>query len=280
MAAHSGSDPSTRGPFVQREGSGEPLVLLHGITGSRGMWRNVVPLLAAKHDVIVPTALGHRGGTAASIKPARIAHVVDDAERLLDRLGLAQVHLAGNSMGGWVALELARRGRAASVCALSPAGMWESRAPATVRVLGSLAFLARLSRPVLPLLAHSALFRRIVLRDNAVHGHRVTREELIALTDDVIGCTITSDLLRTPESLPALAASCPITIAWAEKDRIFPLPSHAELARHRIPGAHYLELRGVGHVPMFDDPQLVADTILASTARASTAQPTPDQPGA
>src|SRR6185436_19662526 len=80
-----------------RAGSGSPLVLLHGVTGSAGMWRRVLPLLAAHHDVIAPTALGHRGGTRPTLRPARIEHVVDDAERCLDELGFDRVHLAGNS---------------------------------------------------------------------------------------------------------------------------------------------------------------------------------------
>ena len=121
-----------------RQGSGEPLVLLHGVLRSERSWSHVVPLLATRHDVIVPTALGHNGGhpvteRPASMehiiddaeRPASMEHIIDDAERLLDELGLEQAHLAGSSMGGWMAIEPARRGRARSVCALSPAGVWD-----------------------------------------------------------------------------------------------------------------------------------------------------------
>jgi pimeloyl-ACP methyl ester carboxylesterase len=192
--------------------------------------------------------------------------VVDDVERLLDRLGLARAHCAGNSMGGWVALELARRGRALSVCALSPAGMWDSVPERTERKLSRIAKATRRGRWVLPWLAYSAGFRRGALRDNAVHGERVSRAELIELADDVIGCSVISDLLTTPERFAPLAAACPITLAWSEQDRIFPVAKHAELARQRIAGARFVVLPNVGHVPMFDDPQLVAATILESTA--------------
>ena len=108
-----------------REGTGESIVLLHGVMNSEAIWSAVVPLLATRYETIVPTALGHRGGRSPTRRPVRIADVVDDAEVSLDALGLKTAHLAGNSMGGWVALELARRGRARSVCALSPAGTWE-----------------------------------------------------------------------------------------------------------------------------------------------------------
>src|SRR5689334_8577002 len=108
-----------------REGSGEPLVLLHGILGSEGVWRGVVPLLAGDFDAIATTALGHRGGLEPAERPLTIAQLVDGAERQLDELGLDRPHLAGNSLGGWIALELARRGRARTVCALCPAGFWD-----------------------------------------------------------------------------------------------------------------------------------------------------------
>jgi pimeloyl-ACP methyl ester carboxylesterase len=94
-----------------RQGQGEPLVLLHGILCSERIWNGVVPLVATHHDVIVPTLLGHNGGPVATERPVSIEHIIDDMERQLDELGLGKVHLAGNSLGGWIAIELARRGR-------------------------------------------------------------------------------------------------------------------------------------------------------------------------
>jgi pimeloyl-ACP methyl ester carboxylesterase len=99
-----------------------PLVLLHPVTSSGRIWQDVVPLLSEYHEVHAPTLLGHRGGPAIQRRPVRVSDMVDAAERYLDEHGLARPHLAGNSLGGWVAIELARRGRAASVCAFSPAG--------------------------------------------------------------------------------------------------------------------------------------------------------------
>jgi len=254
-------------------GRGEPLLLLHGITGSAAMWHKVVPLLRPRFQVTAPTAFGHRGGAVATLRPARIEHVVDDAERLLDRMGVERAHLTGNSLGGWVALELARRDRALSVCALSPAGFWTER-PRAVRVLAALSALTRFSRPVLPLLAHSARFRRFALRDNAVNGERVTREELMAAADDVIGCSVAADLFASPEYFAALTPRCPVTISWCEHDRIFPMRAFAPIGRQLVANARHTVLEGVGHVPMFDDPQLVADTIIESIEwAAASAQP-------
>lgn len=255
-----------------RAGSGSPLVLLHGVTGSARMWQQVMPLLAPHYDVVATTALGHRGGPAleAATGPTQIRDIVDDAERSLDRLGFGRVHLAGNSMGGWVALELARRGRALSVCALSPAGVWQAggqhRASHKLR---SARNSSRAARWLLPLLAHSARFRRWALRDNAANGERVPREELLEMIDDMLGCAVAEDLLRTNEALAPLEPSCPVTLAWCGEDRLFPVHLHRAQAEALVPHARFTILRGVGHVPMLDDAELVARTILESCREAA-----------
>jgi pimeloyl-ACP methyl ester carboxylesterase len=257
-------------PGILRAGAGSPLFLLHGVTGSAHMWQRVLPLLSPHHDVIAPTALGHVGGPAAVRPGLQIRDVVDDAERCLDRLGFQRAHLAGNSMGGWVALELARRGRALSVCALSPAGVWsdEQRAYAS-RKLRLARDQSRSGLPLLPWLGLSKRFRRWALRDTAVHGDRVSREELLRLVSDMVECAVADDLLATTETLGPLQADCPVTLAWSGADRLFPPQRHRARAQELMPSARFLVLEDVGHVPMLDDAGLVARTILESTgARA------------
>ena len=254
-----------------RQGSGEPLVLLHGVTGAERMWRHVVPLLAPRHDTIALTMLGHRGGNPATERPAGVAHLVDDAERMLDQLELGAPHLAGNSMGAWVALELARRGRARSVCALSPAGTWEagtdSQAHGRARLRRTVRNVRR-GRLLLPLLARSAAFRRRAFIDAAEHADRIPPTEVVESADAVIGCVVAEELLATTEQLaPMDPLPCPVTIAWSERDRVLPLDLNGARAREVFPAAEFVVLPDVGHVPMFDDPRLVADTILARTTR-------------
>ncbi|MGP8241539.1 MAG: alpha/beta fold hydrolase [Solirubrobacteraceae bacterium] len=253
-----------------RQGSGEPLVLLHGVLRSERSWSHVVALLATRHDVIVPTALGHNGGHPVTERPTSMEHIIDDAERLLDELGLEQAHLAGSSMGGWMAIELARRGRARSVCALSPAGVWDGDWEDKQRVFELLSTAVRdtrRSRAKLPELAQSGDWRRQALRYAAVHGERVSPAEYLALADDVIGCEIAEDLSSVMEAqiAPLDPPPCPITLAWAAEDLLFPVDLYGTRARELIPGARFIVLDDVGHVPMFDDPQLVAETILAVT---------------
>lgn len=242
----------------------EPLLLLHGVTNSASIWDDVVPLLRPDFDLVVPTAAGHHGGPPIDGR-ATIRGLVDQTERVLDDLDLATVHVAGNSMGGWMAIELARRGRARSVCALSPAGFWtpgthdETRATSTIRRGRTL---ARLSRPLAPLAMRSAQVRRLALRDAAEHGERLTPQQAVTFLDDLVQCTAATDLLGTTESVTALdPLPCPVTIAWSSCDRIFPPEVNGATARTLLPGATYRELPGLGHVPMIDDPLACADTI-------------------
>jgi len=73
------------------------------------MWRDIVPPLSEHHDVHAPTLLEHRGRPAIQRRPVSVSDIVDATERYLDERGLARPHLVGNSLGGWVAVELARR---------------------------------------------------------------------------------------------------------------------------------------------------------------------------
>src|SRR3954454_7098836 len=100
----------------------EPLVLLHGLGMSARVWDGVLPLLEPHHEVVALTALGHRGGAAAGPGTVTVGALVDHAEQALAERGWDRPHVAGNSLGGWMAIELARPGRARTVCALSPAG--------------------------------------------------------------------------------------------------------------------------------------------------------------
>ncbi|MGW4094485.1 alpha/beta fold hydrolase [Nocardia sp. NPDC004750] len=247
-----------------------PLVLLHGVTMSERVWDDVTPLLAARHEVITPTAVGHRGGPRALRRPARVEHLVDDIERRLDGLGLRRVHVAGNSLGGWMAIELARRGRAETVCALSPAGFWEagdrSRAAATRRIAREVST-GRLLGFLAPVGLRSAAVRRTALRNIAVHGDRACAAQAMTFLRDLLGCTVTADLLGTDEQIAALdPLPCPITVAWSERDRVLPAQIHIPIARARLPEAAFSVLPDTGHVPMIDDPELVAHTILTTTS--------------
>ena len=85
-------------------------------------------------------------------------------------------------------------------------------------------------------------------------------------TGEILGCTILEDTFEDTTQLESLdPLPCPITLAWAREDRTFPIDVYGARAQQMIPRARFVVLDDVGHVPMFDDPQLVADTILAAT---------------
>ena len=108
---------------AHRGGSGPPLVCLHGFTDTWRTWELILPALERKHDVLAVTLAGHAGGPpiAGEISNATLA---DAVERAMDEAGLASARILGNSLGGYVSLQLASRGRAQSVVALAPAGGW------------------------------------------------------------------------------------------------------------------------------------------------------------
>lgn len=262
-----------------------PVVLLHPFLLSGTVWQDVVPLLSDYHQVFTPTLLGHSGGPPVQRRPATIWDVIDAAEAYLDENGLQRPHLAGNSLGGFVAIELARRGRASTVTALSPAGFWTNgrgsaaHAPAgrKIRKIAVVSRLAVLTGPVGPLVFKSAVVRRLSLRflNSARHGDRMAADKLVALTRVVAACSVDKEVLSTDaeQVAPLDPLPCPITLAWSEKDSIFPVSTYGEVARERLPGATFEILPDVDHVPMFDDPALVARTILTATGAVTHVKP-------
>nr|WP_202968204.1 alpha/beta fold hydrolase [Pseudonocardia sp. AL041005-10] len=104
-------------------GSGEPLLLLHGMTSSWRAWKPLLPMLEEHHEVWAVTMPGHLDGPPMPDGEFSVDLLVDGLTEQLDAIGVPErPHVVGNSLGGWAALELARRGRARSVVALSPAG--------------------------------------------------------------------------------------------------------------------------------------------------------------
>lgn len=218
------------------------------------------------------TTAGHRGGSPAPRRPATVNDLVDDAERYLDQQGLQKPHIAGLSLGGWIAIELARRGRAATVCALAPAGFWtpgdasQTQARKQIQKLAVMGRLARLARPFTALAMKAATVRRLGLRDAASHGDRLTQEQSSQALDDIAGCTLDpEDILGSDEQIASLdPLPCPVTIAWSGNDAIIRVPACEKVAHQRMPKASFITLPGVGHDPMIDNPALVAETILTA----------------
>ena len=118
-------------------GSGEPVLLLHPFLISQLVWQKVAPQLAdtGRYEVFAPTMAGHNGGPRAGTWFLSSSLLADHVERQLDELGWDTCHIVGNSLGGWVAFELERRGRARTVTGIAPAGGWTRWAPTKFEVI-------------------------------------------------------------------------------------------------------------------------------------------------
>jgi pimeloyl-ACP methyl ester carboxylesterase len=255
-----------------RGGSGTPMVLFHGINGSWRIWRPVLPALEARHDVFVPTLIGHRGGPELAPGPNGIRVIADDMENRMDKAGISRAHLVGNSLGGWLALEMAARGRGLSVVAFSPAGTYTK--PGDLRRIGTLLKLARSSadRKSVARLMAKPRSRRMLLRTAMLRGDLIPAEHVAEMNEDLKACTMLDGLLSSlratgPTRELVIAADCPVRIVWAAKDRTIPYKRYGTPWTTILPGAEILQLPGIGHVPMYDDPALVTRTILEFTDR-------------
>ena len=109
-----------------RGGSGPPLVCLHGFLDTWRTWELVLPQLERHHDVLAPTLAGHAGGPPIEAEVSDTA-LVGAVERAMDEAGFETAHVAGKLLGGYVALQIAARGRAETVVAFAPAGGWAPR---------------------------------------------------------------------------------------------------------------------------------------------------------
>jgi pimeloyl-ACP methyl ester carboxylesterase len=226
------------------------------------VWDDVIPHLTSRHDVLAPTIPGHLGG--APMDPGSTFEVfVDAVEEVMDEAGFDQAHLVGNSLGGWVAMELSRRGRARSVVAFSPAGGWGNGDARVERLFRLTDLQLRAFRSLLPSIVRSSALRRIALRAVAVHGDRRSREQALRMFDGARGANLAAIMDAAHEGIqPYPDDRVPVLLVWSERDRILPLPRYSDPWRKAIPHAEWRVLPGVGHLPMIDEPETVARTIL------------------
>jgi pimeloyl-ACP methyl ester carboxylesterase len=249
-------------------------VLLHGLTGTWRNWLRVLPALEAEHEVFAPTLPGHCGGPPlASGVTASVGALADALETELDRAGFERAHLVGNSLGGWLALELARRGRARTVVALAPGGAWRDARDLrrVTRIIRGSHGAVRVMAPHLEGLLRRPRTRRALLRYLVARPDVADVQEVLDALNDAAACTVVQPLLAAIARDGQLAhspATCPIVIAWPEHDRLLKLEQYGRPLLALVPGAELVVLPGLGHAPMYDDPGVVADTILEVTRAA------------
>jgi pimeloyl-ACP methyl ester carboxylesterase len=260
---------------VHIAGQGSPLVLLHGLGGTWEIWRPVLERLEERHRVVALTLPGHDGGPAyAGTGDATVAGLADQVIAALRAEGIESAHVAGNSLGGWLAIELARRGFARSVTAFSPAGAWRSaedyRAIATpFRIFYALVNIILF---LVTLFAGSAWLRKTLLKQTMEHGERLSASAFRDMLRAMGRTDVLRGLLRTMGRdgpvAPLDAGRVPIRIAWGGADKVIPFDRYGEPFVERIHGAEVTTIAGVGHVPMYDAPEAIVANILEVAGRA------------
>ncbi|RII13946.1 Lipase 1 precursor [Streptomyces sp. YIM 130001] len=263
-----------------REGSGEPLLLLHGIGHHRQAWDPVLRILAAERDVIAVDLPGFGESPALpDAVPYGLPEVGTVLSAFCAELGLDRPHVAGNSLGGMLSLELARRKLVRSATLLSPGGFWTpgERRYAFATLLAMRGGARLLPVPVIERLARTAAGRTALTSTIYARPWRRSPEAVVAETlalRNATGFDLTLAAGRevagaaTAEDVPGV----PVTIAWGERDMLLPRRQGVR-AKHVIPSARLIRLPGCGHVPMNDDPALVARVLLDATAAASLPSP-------
>lgn len=257
---------------AHRGGSGEPLLCVHGFTDTWRTWDLVLPALERRHDVLAPTLPGHAGGPPLD---GAVGHdvLVDALERVLDEAGLTTAHVTGNSLGGYLALRLAARGRARSVVAFAPGGGWADGDPSrerTFRHFEELREPLRRAAPQADALVATRAGRRRATQDIAVNWEHIPAELLAHQIVGAAACDsepLTLFAATAPWELDAARITCPVRIVWGTEDRLLPWPAAA--ARYReewLPHADWVVLDDVGHCPQLDVPVAAAELILGVTS--------------
>ena len=259
-------------PFtpLHRGGAGEPLVLLHGIADSWRTWQLVLPELERSYDVLAPTLPGHAGGPP--IKGAVDADLfVEFAERAMDEAGFATAHLAGNSLGGYLAMKLAERGRARSVVAFAPAGGWAAgdgsfheTLDANIRAHEA----AKASVAQAGSIVATREGRRRALAAIVEHADHIPPELVAHLMVAAARCDAVYPMVeyarRHGWPLDPARIDCPVRVGWGTEDRLLPWPRAAERYRRDwLPHADWVALEGAGHAPQLDVPLVAAQLIAA-----------------
>jgi len=259
---------------LERRGTGDPIVLVHGI-GSR--WQCFEPILdrlADAHEVIAIDLPGFGGSPMVDgVLPGPRGYADWLAGWLADH-GIDRPHLVGSSMGGGVALELGRRGVASSVTAFSPVGFWgQPGLRWTQSMLTGLRGAAQAAGPVLGRLVDYPAGRAVLLGSMFGRPTQVppdaARADLAGLAGAPAFAAARKDFAAYflgPDDDPGGLSAVPVTIAWGTRDVVLTHRSQSARARAVLPTARHLDLAGCGHLPFYDNPATCARLVLEDVA--------------
>jgi len=253
-----------------RAGYGEPLLLLHGIGTTRADFTALRPALDGQYEVLAPDLPGHGESAPLASRPS-IAAVVDALEADLDTLGLGRVHVLGSSLGARLALELAVRGRARSVVAISPPGL--GLPPERVyqgAVMGTARVLMRAMGPFIDVAARFPAGRVLLLTNLRSAPWLSSKAEARAMragfahTPDFWQQLWWTVLADVPAGLDKI--DCPVILAQGTVDVMASVQTPRYLAF--IPRSRFQPLVGAGHAPQSDAPHAILRLVHEATTAA------------
>ncbi len=233
---------------------------------SKEVWRPVVPLLAQEREIVT---IDLPGFGASPPGPHTVEGLAQAVATFADELGLERPHVAGNSLGGGIALALAASGRVASACAVSPIGFIAGREAAYGRaVLATTRVVSRALAPIASTLARSRVTRTALATHVAARPWRIPPEDAAQWMRAAADAPGYWPVLRAlADWRPPVPPACPTTVAWGERDRLLIFSRQAPRARRWLPEARHVVLHGCGHVPTWDDPEQVARVLLEASGR-------------
>jgi pimeloyl-ACP methyl ester carboxylesterase len=240
-----------------RIGTGPPLVLLHPLGADRHVWQPIVERLSSRRELIAVDlpGFGESSPLDPDLTPTPKALAAAVAG-LLHSLGVARPQVAGNSLGGWVALELALAGEAQSVTAIAPAGLWPR--PLTPKP-GVAHNLANRFLPLVGIATSNRLGRRVLLASTIAHPSRITAEgaaQLVRAYALAPGFNAVNDAMRAGAFGGLERIRVPVTLIWPERDRLIARPPW-------LPdNVRSVVLKDAGHIPMWDAPDKLAELLL------------------
>ena len=253
-----------------RHGHGRPLLLVHGLGAGWRSWAPIIDQLAQRREVIAVDLPGF-GETPPLTGEVSIATLTDSVADFIREQGLDGVATVGQSMGGRMVLELARRGVGGDTVALDPGGFWSDREVAVFgATLRPSIALVRALRSRLPALLASPVGRTVLLAQLSARPWALSAETVLpdvaGLADAPSTGAALDALTKGPKQQGAPAGTVPgrVTIGWGRRDLVT-VPKQAARATELFPDAVLHWFERCGHFPQWDAPKEAAQLILDRT---------------
>jgi pimeloyl-ACP methyl ester carboxylesterase len=248
------------GIAFDRVGSGPALVMLHPLGADRHVWAPIVERLAPERELVTMDLPGFGESPPLRDEKPTARALAGAVATLLASLELERPHVTGNSLGGWVALELGLHGATRSTSAIAPAGLW---AQPLVPKPSAARWLARTFWPLVGPLAASAGGRRRLLSSAVAHPERVPATQaahLVRAYASASGFVAVNRAMRAGRFEDLARIPGPVTLIWPEHDRLVDRPP-------RLPAnVRNIVLKDAGHMPFWDAPDELAAVLREASA--------------